>query len=236
MKACRAPANGSNARAHSRGLEIARQPGHGFGRDEFVVLREDRQHRGLAVREVQRHVGMDTVEVRHGADPSVPGARGEGELTAHAESGDTDLGPLDRVGVEELEGRGVEVAEGPRDLEIQHQATGRVGFGPGLPAVEIGRQGDEALAGQPVADISDVIDQPPPLLDHQDAGTPPGRRYGEVGRHDIAVTREPDLFACALCAHAAAPPRRRSKVTQRRAVAHPFPAPPAEAGRCTLRG
>ena len=53
---------------------------------------------------------------------------------------------------------------------------------------EVRRQGDEALGGEPVGDVADVVDQAPPLLHDDDAGAV--RRslgFGEVALAGVAV-------------------------------------------------
>ena len=76
------------------------------------------------------------------------------------------------------------VLGGLLDVQRHHQLAGLVGLGGRLAVVQVGGEGDEALGGEAVAHVLDVVDQPPPLLDHDDAGAAartPGRP-GSPGR------------------------------------------------------
>ena len=64
--------------------------------------------------------------------------------------------------------------------QAHQQPLRLVGLAGGGAVVEVGRQGDEALGGEPVGDVADVVDQPPPLLDDDDARAATGRRHREI--------------------------------------------------------
>jgi hypothetical protein len=73
-----------------------------------------------------------------------------------------------------------EVAGGLLDRELLHQLARLGGVVRGGAAVEVGRERDEALRGEPVGDVGDVVRQPPPLLDDDDARAAAGGGDGEV--------------------------------------------------------
>ena len=61
----------------------------------------------------------------------------------------------------------------PVDLHRHHRLGRLVGLGHRHAVVEVRRQCDEPGGGEAVADVADVVDQSPPLLDHDDPGPPP---------------------------------------------------------------
>ena len=63
------------------------------------------------------------------------------------------------------------------------------------PAVEVGREGDEALRREPVGDVGYVVGQAPPLLDDDDAGSAAGRRQRQVAVGLPAPAREGGVLA-----------------------------------------
>jgi hypothetical protein len=55
------------------------------------------------------------------------------------------------------------------DVEGHEQLARRVWLVRRLAVIQVGRQGGEPLGREAVADVLDVADQSPPLLDHEDA-------------------------------------------------------------------
>ena len=98
------------------------------------------------------------------------------------------------VGDQEVDGTG-EVTGGPIDRQVGHQLAGLVRVVRRRAAVQVGRERDEALSRQPVGDARDVVGQPPPLLDHDDAGAAAGLRHREVAVGVVAVAGELDVLA-----------------------------------------
>ena len=77
-----------------------------------------------------------------------------------------------------------------RLVEVQrhHQLAGAVGFGGALAVVQVGRERREPRGGEAIDDVGDVRHQPPPLLDHDDAGT--AAVAGQVAVARVAVGRK----------------------------------------------
>src|SRR5262245_51964214 len=65
-------------------------------------------------------------------------------------------------------------------------------------AVEIGRERDEAVAREAVAHVADVVDEAPPLLDHEDAGPAARRGPREIAPYGLPAARELDVTSGAI--------------------------------------
>ena len=113
--------------------------------------------------------------------------------------------PSTAVVVQQHRHRGIEIARRAGDLEIHHQPARHVRVVGRLAAVEIRRQGHEALASQPIADVANVGHEPPPLLDHDHAGAPTGSREGEIAPRLLSVAGELDLAPGAFLGHPVLP-------------------------------
>lgn len=136
-------------------------------------------------RSVVGHDGLDRVVAQGGKHESKP--------AAHAVADDPNP-----VAVTALLHR----VDGPRhvlcslvELQRHHLLASLVRLGDLHPVVEVGRKRDETLGGEPVADVLYVIDQPPPLLDHDDPGAGAALWNGEVALTGRAVARKLDHLA-----------------------------------------
>jgi hypothetical protein len=101
------------------------------------------------------------------------------------------------VAEQEVDGA-AEVARGALHRQLLHELAGLVGVVGGGAAVEVGCERDEALRGEPVGHVGDVARQPPPLLDHDDAGSAPCRGDGEVTVGGAAAGGERDVLQWVL--------------------------------------
>ena len=161
--------------ASELGLQV---PGR-LGGEEAVVAGVVALHRGLQRRPVRLGVGPrdEAVPGHHRAERLGQGAPGhEREPAAHAEAGDAELGPGDRLVPLEEGDRPAQVLDGPVEVQRHHQLAGLVRLGGALAVEEVRRQGHEALGGEAVAEVGDVGHEPPPLLDDHQAGAGPARR------------------------------------------------------------
>ena len=59
------------------------------------------------------------------------------------------------------------------DVERHHQLAGFVGLVRDDPAVDVGRERDEALGREAVAHLLDLVVEAPPLLEHDHPGARP---------------------------------------------------------------
>jgi len=138
---------------------------------------------GRAVAAVIEGAGGAVVE-NDGPHALEPGRQIEGEPDAHGEAGDREAAAHRRVPAQAREAVGrsaasrlfVELA-GER-LRLRDRARDAA---PG----EIGRVGDQAAGGEPVAVPHDPVAQAPPRVEHQHAGTaaPRGREVALVSSH-----------------------------------------------------
>ena len=120
----------------------------------------------------------------HGVGAS--GGENEGEAPTHTEPDHTHMAPEDLRGNSSTAPLMSLVASGIRRAIISLPASsGSVVFFPG----KVRGKGHEALGGEAVADIGDVRDEPPPLLDHDDAGPSTPFRECEVAARRAAVDR-----------------------------------------------
>jgi hypothetical protein len=81
---------------------------------------------------------------------------------------------------------------GLRHVHRHHLLLGLVRLLGGLAVEQVRRQRDVALRGEAVANAADVIVDPPPLLEHDDAGAF-ALGLGEVALRRCAVRLELDL-------------------------------------------
>src|SRR2546426_9053326 len=144
--------------------------------DERVLLAEEGEHGAL---ELRRLLERDAAPVEGHARLDLVGelARGEvGHPPAHAEAGDPDpLGAHEGLLLEVRDGA-PEVGDDLRILERLHQpdrlgeliVAGRATLA--AAPVEIRRERDVALAGDPARHVLDVVVQAERLLDHEHAG------------------------------------------------------------------
>ena len=86
------------------------------------------------------------------------------------------------------------LASGTRNVEVHHQAPGDVGIAAGLAAIEIGSERYEARTRQTVTDIANMIDEPPPLLDDEDAGPAAARGPREIAARLAALASGNSLY------------------------------------------
>src|SRR5207249_3217241 len=124
------------------------------------------------------------------------------EPPAGTESGHADAAPGHGVVAAQVVDRTGQVLRRLLDIERHHHLRGLVGLvHRDLAAVHVGRERDEALARVPVAHLFDLLVEPPPLLDHDDAGAAAALRHRDVALRLTAVARERDHLA-----HQYAPP------------------------------
>ena len=175
------------------GLEIPRD----VGADEAVLLGEEAEHRCLQRGQHRLHVRVDAVEVHARPDRFVAARTEQRELPAHAEAHDADSIALRTLGEEEV-ARAAEILLRLLDVERHHELAGVVRGGRRLAVVEVGGERHVALRGEAVGDVLDVADEPPPLLDHDDAGTGAALGARKISLGGTAVRGELDhrAFAC----------------------------------------
>ena len=89
---------------------------------------------------------------------------------------------------------------GPVDGQVRHHLAGVVGVVGDLAAVQVRGQRDEALGGEAVADVDDVVVEAPPLLDDDDAGAGAGLAEwrGSRGPGPLPLLGEGDVLAGVL--------------------------------------
>ena len=177
------------------GLELPRR----LGREVVVLLgrvTEDGRVQprviGLRVRPrdepVRRNDGLDGV--------GALGAEHQGQPPAHAEPDDPHLVAT---------GATLQFVDGPAEVlgrgfhpQRHHLLAGLVGLGQwhGRPVVEVGRQGGEPGLGEPVTGVLDLVDQAPPLLQHDDSrrGRRPIGGHGDIALDGAPIARKFDDF------------------------------------------
>ena len=174
-------------------LQLLLQGAHRVGVGEVVLLGVVALHGGgqVGVVGLGRRPRDHAVEGGDGLHRVGPLAgEHQGQAAAHAEPDDAHAAASGAVahvvdGAAHVLGRLLQV-------ERHHLLARLIGLGRGLAVVQIGGQGHEALAGQPVADLLDVVDQAPPLLDHDEAGAVAAGGRREVALSGGAVARKLD--------------------------------------------
>ena len=175
-----------------------------LGRVEVVALAVVALHRGGQTGVRGGHGGADPVERDGGGDlGALLSGQHQHEAAAHAEADGAHGAAGHRVvGQQEVDGA-AEVLRGLVDGQGHHHRAGLVGVVRGPAAVQVRRQGDEPGGGQAVGDVGDVVGQPPPLLDDQDAGAGAGGGHGQVAVRLTAGDREGRVLTGLLLGHAA---------------------------------
>ena len=171
---------------------------------------------GVDPAEAVRDGLADAVERDRGADAGpLLGRQQEDEPATHTESDGADgRGGHALVRQQEVH-RAAEVPRRAVLRQIGHELTRLVGV-MGHPAAEqVGRECDEALAGERVRDTGDVVGEPPPLLDDDDARPAARGGEGEIAVCRRTVARERDVLEWVLVRadvldHAVSPWRLRS--------------------------
>ncbi len=176
-----------------------------LGVGEVVIGGVMALHRGLQLRVVGLRVGpRDEPVIRHDRLDRVRSQRREPERepAAGAEAGDADAAAAHGVVALEVVDRAGQVLGGLLDVQRHHHLGRLVGLPDrNLAAVHVGPEGDEPFARVPVAHLLDLLVEPPPLLDHDDAGTAPAVRHRQVALRLTTVARERHHLA-----HQYAPP------------------------------
>src|SRR5437867_6515143 len=155
------------------------------GLHELVLLGEEAEYGPAELAVIGLHVGMDAVEVDDRADLRIHGAGEERELAAHAEADGAHL--LARGLRGQIIDGAPQVLLGLADVERHEELAGPVGLVGRLAVIHVGRQRGESLGGEAVADVLDVLHQPPPLLDHEHARALARRGSRQVARGLAAV-------------------------------------------------
>src|SRR3954447_24894708 len=157
-------------------------------RDVVVVRAEVSEHGTVQLREIGLAVGHDVVEGADRRDLGVDRGGPDGEAAAEAPAHGPDAA-LDAVVVRQIGHGAAHVLLGLVHGHGHHLLLRLVRLLGGLAAVEVGREREEALLGEAVADLADVVVEPPPLLedDHTGASAGVGLRQIAVGRPAIRL-------------------------------------------------
>src|SRR5262245_62694906 len=98
----------------------------------------------------------------------------------------------DTIETDEIVCRAAKIFRRLTDVEGHHQFAGRVGARRLLAVKQIGREGEVALVGKALAEILDMIDEPPPLLHDDQSGSSTSLWSGEVPIARAAIRLEAD--------------------------------------------
>ena len=170
------------------GVIVELDVGAGLGADlHFLGLRLLDRVEAVLLAVVALHCGGDAgVGLRHGRPHTVERHRGahlvallggeqQHESATHAEADGPDLGPGDPFVRQQVVDGAAEVGRSLVDRQLAHHLAGLVGVVGHPPAVQVGREGHKTCGGEAVGNCGDVVVEPPPLLDHDDAGARAGR-------------------------------------------------------------
>ena len=99
-------------------------------------------------------------------------------MSAHAEADRASPVALGLVKPEQVVDSPAQILFDLVDRERHHELAGIIGAGCRPTVIHVRSERDEPLLGEAIGHVRDVIDEPPPLLNHEDAGPAalPGRR------------------------------------------------------------
>ncbi len=133
------------------------------------------------------------VKHHHRADILAHPGHHQRQPAAHAEADDSCPFGFDKWLGNQIIDRALNILDRPGAVKFHRQLASFVWLGGFPPAIQVWRQRDEALAREAPGDILDVVVQPPPFLNHDDAGKRPrALRPRQVARHEITVARKLD--------------------------------------------
>ena len=160
----------------------------GLGREEVVVARIVAEDRGrqLAVVRLRIRPGDDAVTRHHGGHGiGALGGQDQRQPPSHAKADDADL--VAGAPPDQLVDRATHVLGRPLHPERHHGLARLVGLGHRDPVIEVGGQRHEPGGGEAIADVADMVDQAPPLLNHDDPGAGAGLRGGQIADRSGSV-------------------------------------------------
>ena len=163
---------------------------HHVRRRDVVVVAEKSEHGSLQIAEDWVDVGMDTVEVDAGSNLLIDRRSIHRKLPSHAEAHDANLTALDRILRKQGIHRTLDHSLGVPNVEGHEHRTRFVRLGRLDAMIKVGRKSRETGGCEAIRDIFDMADQPPPLLDHDDARPLARRARRKIARVRLAIAAE----------------------------------------------